>query len=776
MEVDHVDRINRSIFKNRPLLKGLTFYISGIIFSTVLDLHYMYSLIILLIALFVTIYLYLKEQYKAAGISLLLTLFMLGWFRSDISQKPFPPNHIENLARQGGRVILYGKIADEPDIREDRTYMVIEADSVMIRGYMIPTSGRTRASVISGGSRFDHSDYVAAGGYLYVPDNPRNPGGFDYAKYLHTKNIFAAMAVSGPHNVTIIREGSSFLASVVKPARDYMISAAKDNLSPVSSAILSGFILGERRDIPKEYETMFRDTGTLHLMAVSGSNVGLVIGVLAFPLTLLGLRRKRKVMILLAAVIFFAILTRLEPSVIRASIMASIGLMAYGWLRKPDYVNLLAFAGFVMLILNPLQLFDVGLQLSFAATFGIVFVVPGVYKRIKPFTGGKLRPIRWIAIAVVTTIVAQAAVMPLMALYFNRFPLIGLAANMPIGFLASLASGMGIALYFIAPLGGWPVFLLARALEFVLSSVQYLLGFFAGLPLAMTRTASFGWPSIILYWVILYMIYELITKRRLSARGIIIGLTIFNLMIWPKMFQSKPDWSLEFIDVGSNRAWIYSDRNGESIGCFDVYGNDEYAERTLVPFILNYHDGRLDWATSSTPESHTFKSVIELFAPENLDYGDFNESMSWSGSGVDKKTQGHPDWIKFIWGKSDNTEKGRYIQPCVEIKTGNELLLLAGRTGTECLQNFAADERITLLELPWSIYARTECKKIIDKLDSGIVVFSPDRPSGNFPRRREELTHSTDRTFSTSILGGFQVTGVEGQIWINTMQPLKGKE
>ena len=189
MEIHDVNRENRSIFNNRPLLKGIIFYIAGILFSTALEIHYYYSLIFLVAVAVSALSLYLKETYRAAGITLLIFLFALGWFRADLSQEPFPPNHIENLARQGGRAVLFGRIVDEPDIREDRTYLVIETDSVAVRSFTIPSFGRVRVRILNGGSRYDHSDYVAAEGILYVPDNARNPGGFDYAKYLRGKNI-----------------------------------------------------------------------------------------------------------------------------------------------------------------------------------------------------------------------------------------------------------------------------------------------------------------------------------------------------------------------------------------------------------------------------------------------------------------------------------------------------------------------------------------------------------------------------------------------------------
>ncbi|UCC79210.1 MAG: ComEC/Rec2 family competence protein [Candidatus Zixiibacteriota bacterium] len=767
---------NRSIFKNRPSVKALAFFVSGIVFSTILELHYLYSFIPFLIFLIASLYFYLKKDSKPAGLSICLMLFFLGWFRADLAGGPFPPNHIEHLATTGGKSIIYGKIAEEPDIREDRTYLVIEADSVSIRNYTIPSFGRLRAKVLNGGARFDHSDYIMAEGYLYGPGGARNPGGFDYAQYLRTKNIFAAVSVSGPHNVSIIKKGSSFLSSVVKPVRGYMIDVARENLSPVSAAILSGFILGERRDIPEEYQTMFRDTGTLHLMAVSGSNVGLVLTVIAIPLALLGLRRKYKIVILLVAVVFFAILTRLEASVIRASIMASVGLLAYGWLRKPDYINLLGFAGLIMLLWRPLQLFDVGLQLSFAATFGIVYVVPDIYRRIKPLTRKKLRWVRWVVIMIVTTVAAQAAVMPLMALYFNRFPLIGIVANLPVGILASFASSLGIAFYFVSFAGGWLEYLSGRIVEFVLEAVKAILRFFYDLPLAVTQTPSFDWPVIFLYWISIYLFYELLFKRRFSARSLIGVLICFNFIIWPKVFEKKPLWSVEFIDIGLNRAWIYTDEGGRRLGCFDIYREDSYVENTLISSILDFHGERLDWLVTSTPGSKSLKSIKESFSPMTLNLENTSQNGENAGLASDKKYSRLPDGIKIVWGQSDNTERGSHILPCMRIDTGEYYLIMAGRSGTPSMRNIQDNKRIALLELPWGEYARTDCRRTIDRLNPECVVFSPDRYSRGAPRRRSDLTHSADRLLATSICGGFRVAEIGGGLRIETMESVEIEE
>jgi competence protein ComEC len=411
-----------SLFFGRPGLVAILLFILGIFIALLLQLPYSIPLIFIIITFFVLTYSYLKGWMPTSAWLTTILIVLLGWYLTRLSVGPFAPNHIENLARNGGRVELVGKIVEEPDIRSDKTYLVVEADSLLKGRVWIPTFGRLRAGIKDGGSRYEHADIIKLNGYIYIPEGPRNPGAFDYRAYLRNKDISAAISVSEPNQVIVLEKGRSFLSTVITPLRTWLVSKTREYLTPLSAALLSGFILGEQRDIPDEYQDLFRNTGTLHLMAVSGSNVGVVLALFAFPLTLLRVPRQIKVVILFLVVVFFAILTRLQPSVVRASIMATVGLIAYGWIRKPDYINLLSFSGLLMLLWRPLQLFDVGVQLSFAATFGIIYALPKVNSGLlflKGRVGGWLRNL---IIVVASTVAAQLAVLPLMAHYFQNIP------------------------------------------------------------------------------------------------------------------------------------------------------------------------------------------------------------------------------------------------------------------------------------------------------------------------------------------------------------------
>lgn len=775
MEIDNLVDKRGSIFSGRPALLALALYVAGVLTTALYDPSYIFPAALSVASLLCTTYFYSKGNLKASGPFALALVFFLGWYNTSLSSGSFPPNHIRNLARIGGRVELVGNVFDEPDIRKDRTYLAVDVDSVKIAERWIRSEGKARLRVNGGGSRYNHADRIIASGYLFEPGRPRNPRGFDYQAYLETRNIQAVMAVKSPGDVRIIERGSSFLSSVVSPVRIYLVDKSKAYLDPLSASILSGFILGERRDIPEEYQTMFRNTGTLHLMAVSGSNVGLVLAVFACPLLLFRIPRKVRIAILLAVIIFFALLTRLEPSVVRASIMAAVGLLAYGWIRKPDYVNVMGLAGLLMLIWNPMQVFDVGLQMSFAATFAIIYFIPKPLAYLSRFRLFDFRLLRWLTALSVTTLAAQLAVMPLLARYFNNVPLSGIAANIPVGFLASLSTAGGMIFYFLTILGDQASKIGAIPLKFVLSMVTHLLRFFSSIPYANLNSASPGWPEIFFYWALLYVGFEATGWRRLSRTGLIAALLAFNISIWGGLARKEPSWRVDFIDTGRNRSWIYRGTDDSVVVCLDNYDDRYDPDRVLIPHVMNFFGGRIDRIFSATPAAQPVAELARQFSATVVPFTDRSSSSSANNATHSRARDyiiegGSRGGANVVWGKSDN-KKDDSLAPLL-IETADGVMIFGDGGESERISRLVNDRRVMLLELPWGRYAQNSCLRLLETIDPDIAVFSPDRSSVSMPSSRDELTHSEDIVLSTSICGGFSVLEDGGEVIVRTMRQL----
>jgi hypothetical protein len=269
---------------------------------------------------------------------------------------------------------------------------------------------------------------------------------------------------------------------------------------------------------------------------------------------------------------------------------------------------------------------------------------------------------------------------------------------------------------------------------------------------------------------------EGLIRRRVTKSGVIVGLLSINILIWPLIFTDNQSKLIEFLDIGRNRAAIFSTTNGEIVGCFDFYIDSEDAERTIIPFIMNNYDGRLDYLISSTPESENMRKIIAQFSPQIVTLDDLLAQKNGDKVNSDKNIDLLPIGAKVVWDQTDNTEQGKDTNPVLQVKIGEDILLLAGWGCKQSLNGFQLKDQVSVMELPWSEYARKSCREKIDHINASFVVFSPDRYSVTAPRNPFELTHSMDRILSASIYGGFTVKRLGGNLHVESMKPVVGEE
>ena len=206
--------------------------------------------------------------------------------------------------------------------------------------------------------------------------------------------------------------------------RRRMSAASGAAMDQTRASLLMGVVIGDETRIGQDVEQDFRASGLSHLTAVSGANVAMVLAALALLLGAMRIPRRPAVVIGLAVIVLFTLVTRWEPSVLRAAVMASAGLAAFlfGRVPTPGHAFVLAFLGLVAF--DPMVLWSAGFQLSFAATAGILWLRPVLAARLKIVP----KPL---AEAVAIGIAAQVAVFPLIALHFGRISAAAVPATWP---------------------------------------------------------------------------------------------------------------------------------------------------------------------------------------------------------------------------------------------------------------------------------------------------------------------------------------------------------
>jgi competence protein ComEC len=387
------------------------------------------------------------------------------------------PRHLIETIRPSERYRIYGRVSDWPDLRPDRTEIRINVDSLAGR-ITRRVHGALLLKVSDTTTILQRGDRVEFSGRIYPLRGRDSPGRFDYHRYLNHKGVFGIVYLPTLLDVRVDRRWPLGLFGVIDRLRDAIRKSLRRNLPPREAALACGFLIGETRDIPVSIYAMFRDSGTLHLLAVSGSNVALVLLFIVFIMRPFHIPQRRRALIMLLVILVFAELSYEEPSVIRASLMAALVIAAGLLKRRYDLNNIIATTAVIVLLVDPAQLYDVGFQLSFVTAWGLIFVVPRVADRLQAIQGR--RWYTWLVFPLVVSLVAQIASMPIVAYHFGRVPAVSVIANLVIVPLVSVGV-IGVLVLLLVDLI-WPLMgmlvgsLLGKLLGLVISALELMGG------------------------------------------------------------------------------------------------------------------------------------------------------------------------------------------------------------------------------------------------------------------------------------------------------------
>ena len=284
-------------------------------------------------------------------------------------------------------------------------------------------------------------DTMELRGRLELPDGPRNPGGFDYRAYLARRGIYATLRVSQPEQARILSRASWHdpFHNLAHALRQGVLAACRHHLPPPSDGILAGILIGERHRIPLPIQEQFERTGTTHILATAGLHVGMVVCLLTWLLRHCRVPRRPALVSAILALAVYAVMAGERAAVLRAVIVAGVYLAGELLEREPDLLNALSLAALGLLVLNPLDLFDPGFQLSFATVVTIVLLMPlfqRLNKFLERFIQGESLSVRTFRAAarglsalILLALAAQIGSGPLVAYYFYNVSLVSVAAN-----------------------------------------------------------------------------------------------------------------------------------------------------------------------------------------------------------------------------------------------------------------------------------------------------------------------------------------------------------
>ena len=485
------------------------------------------------------------------------------------------------------------------------------------------------------------------------PSTARNYKGFDYRQYLKSRNIYGTIDCE---KYEIIATNKINVASNIV---NYVQNNIKENMFNIldeeQSALCVGILIGDREKISDITEDNFKKSNLTHMLAVSGSHITYII--VALTTILSKTNRKFSLIITILFLLFFTVLTGFTASVLRASIMGIITLLASILHRKSDTINNLGISSIIILIYNPYLLVDAGFLLSYAGTIGIILFSKKISNGISIIVN-KINPnllnieqnnnskiffvksiiekiILYVISSLSLTLSANIVIIPIMAYMFSTISFTFWISNILAGPVMEVVTIFGFIVYFISIIFPILAQFLGIALNLLLTVLLKIAEISSKIPGASIYIKT---PSIymcVIYYLIIYILFnmqaikQIIRKKaifRLYAikakkqrKNILVIAILFTILVNSIIYVTDKNIKIYFVDVGqgdctliqtSGRKNVLIDGGGSEFGSFDV------GKSTLLPYLLDRGITKIDYMMISHFDSDHIGGLFYIM--ENL--------------------------------------------------------------------------------------------------------------------------------------------------------------
>ncbi|MEI7747902.1 MAG: ComEC/Rec2 family competence protein [Chlorobiaceae bacterium] len=511
----------------------------------------------------------------------------------------------------GKNVLIYGRIDGRPNFSESGAGWIMEVEEIFENGRTVKLQDRAKVFMRNGGqpgARIHDGDMVRVKGKLDLIPEASNRGEFDPRKAGRMKQLSVQLYCSGPWQV--LSDGESrlngFERFIVQPIYDYIMKSL-DELIPEGQErkLSSGVITGERETMSEEVFDAFKATGTAHILAVSGLNVGLlalVIQIFLQRMKVTTVGRWLSFVLFVFILLVYCYVTGNSASVKRAAFMSLVLIGGETLGRKTWPVNSLALADILILFFDPLDLLNPGFLMTNGAVLAIFLIYP-VFVPSQQQEGGFLRGLAGALFSsIMITFAAIIGVSPVIAYYFGTFSVISILANIPVVLFSTLL------MYALVPM--LLVNLVSASLASYFAASSYLL---AEITLKSALWFSrFPWASITIkpdateVWIYYTMlaIALFFINRKAWARVAVTLLLGVNTLFWYSFFL-KPQPvapAMVTVNLGKNLATLFS--SGSETVLIDA-GKASRDQKRIAQQVTEYG---LDTPTA----------VVQFYTPDSL--------------------------------------------------------------------------------------------------------------------------------------------------------------
>lgn len=597
----------------------LSFYLSGIFFSSILTPVNIYYVIFGSVLLNIVILVFVKEKENLITYFISIFLFLLGVYLTNFL-KPTPNINDLSFKAPQKNYITQGIIVSEPQKDVNK----ISFDFSPELEY---ENGKTKIFVYDNKSNLKYGDKILLQGKLSVPPDSPNPNEFSYKKYLELKNIFSIISVNSSKDLVVIeKETLRDLEFYIIKIKENILSILFKKLPEDSASLLSSLIFGSKASpVSKDISDDFLNVGLAHVLAASGMQVSLIVSLGLLITQKLNFNIKISSFLTALTVIFYMLMTGLPPSILRAGFVSLILLIIGSFKEDADSMSVLFFAVLVLSIFNPYIVYDLGFIFSILATFSLLYISPIIYKKIDFLPD-------FFAQIISIILSAQLFVLPVQIMYFPQFSPLFIISNLIASLLVDLLTYLVLFTVIFGNTFNFIADIMSYILFYITSSFIWIIDYLSNLPFSIIYLKRIGILEVLSLYSLIFLSVEFLKREKetylksYSIIFLILSSSLSSSYSVYNYFYQKNLLKINFINVSQGDSTFIQTPNGKTflIDCgqkFEITKNGknikfDAGEKYITPYLRHLGINKIDTLILTHPDSDHIggcKYVLENF-------------------------------------------------------------------------------------------------------------------------------------------------------------------
>lgn len=618
---------------------------------------------------------------------LFLGLFIiLGWFYRYQAVYPKPEALDVFFQAPNKKTELQGFIVSEPKVSENKTSFEFKPTYLLSEKEKKTLSGKSITTLYSDKLKLNYGDEIKLIGKIDLPPDAPNPYEFSYKNFLERKGIFTLISIYNEKTITVVEKEKikDFKYYVIRN-KNKLLKVFYDNMPKESAVFVSSLVFGSKSvAVPKYIQEEFTNTGLSHVLAASGMQVTLITGMGIFLITFFGINVILGVVLVSLVLLFYMALTDFPPSILRAGLISFFMLFAFIKKEQVDSMKILLAIVFLLLLLDPLMIHDIGFQFSVLATFALIYASKILSKKLT------LIPY-FLADTFAIIISAQLFVLPLQLYYFRQFSLLFLPANLIATLFVDLLTYFSIFTLTIGVIIPWAGFFFGKILYYMISLFLTIVEKLAGFSYSVLSVSTPSIYLVIIFYALIFFFIEYLKENEFKRSdfkkyNFSIPIIVFLVSSGFYSYEKISDYEklkISFINVGQGDSTLIQTPEGKNIliDC-GQYSEKEIngrkiifnaSERYIIPFLKHNGVNKIDVLILTHPDSDHIggaNSIIENFDVNEIwDSGQQDDSKMYSS--LFESILKHNIPIKIV-NKNDNyNEKNLSLKVINQINSNN---------------------------------------------------------------------------------------------------------